>query len=286
MRRSLAEKAAHFKALHQRDEIFVMPNAWDAGSAKLLAAQGFEAIATTSGGVNYARGRQDYVYEIPAGEMLEEYGQIADAVDIPVSGDLENGYGADPQAVADTIRRSAELGMVGGGIEDWTGNPSQPLYETGLAVERIVAAREAGDACGFVYTLTARCEIYCFDLPNRFCEAVRRANLYAEAGADCIFVPGLDDRDDLRRFVREVDVPVSFVAGLGEVGPMQGAPQLSVRVLAEMGVRRISTGGSLYRTCFGALQRAAEELGGEGTFSYTKGAIPDVDINLFMKNNS
>lgn len=286
MTATLKDKADHFRALHLSDGIFVMPNAWDAGSAKLLAAQGFDAIATTSGGVNYARGRQDYVYEVPADEMLEEYRQIAEAVPVPVSGDLENGYGTDPETVAHTIRRSVDCGMVGGGIEDWTGDPAEPLYETGLAVERIRAAREAGDATGIAYTLTARCEIYSFDLPNRFAEAVRRGNLYADAGADCIFVPGLDDRDDLRRFVREVDAPISFVAGLGEVGPGQNHPALSVAELADMGVRRISTGGSLYRTCFGALERAAEELFGSGTFSYTAGAIADADINAFMKTHS
>ena len=286
MKASLAEKAQHFRTLHERDGVFVMPNAWDAGSARLLASAGFEALATTSGGVNYARGRQDYVYEVPAEEMLAEYGLIADAVDLPVSGDLENGYGDDPQTVAHTIRRSAELGMVGGGIEDWTGDPDHPLYETGLAVERIAAAREAADATGIDYTLTARCEIYSFDLPNRFSEAVRRANVYADAGAHCVFVPGMNDREDLRRFCSEVSAPVSFVAGLGEVGAEGGGPPLTVAELADIGVRRISTGGSLYRTCFGALQRAAEELGGEGTFGYTKGAIPDPEINAFMKADS
>lgn len=279
MNHKLLARAEHFRELHMRDEIFVMPNAWNAGSAKFLAAQGFAAIATTSGGVNYARGRQDYVYAVPASEMLEEYRLIAEAVDIPVSGDLENGYGADPETVAETIRRSAECGMVGGGIEDWTGDPDQPLYETELAVARIAAAREAGDACGFPYTLTARCEIYSFDLPNRFAEAVRRANLYRDAGADCIFVPGLNDPDDLRRFAREVEAPVSVVAGLGD-------PQLSVAELADIGIRRISTGGSLARACFGLLQRAARELAEQGTFSYTRDAIPDPDINAFYERSS
>ncbi len=279
---TMLEKATRFKELHERDEIFVMPNAWNAGSARFLAAQGFAAIATTSGGVNYSRGRQDYVYEVPAAEMLDEYRQIAEAVDVPVSGDLENGYGEDLETVAETIRQSALCGMVGGSIEDWTGDAAQPLYETSQAVERIAAARAAADACGFPYTLTGRCEIYSFDLPKRFCEAVRRANLYADAGADCIFVPGLNDPDDLRRLVREVDVPISVVAGLGEVVSGEGDPQLSVAQLADIGVRRISTGGSLARACFGLLQRAARELAEEGTFSYTRDAIPDPEINAFF----
>ena len=303
---TLLEKAKRFKELHERDQIFVMPNAWNAGSAKILAAQGFSAIATTSGGVNYFRGRQDYVYEIPAQEMLEEYRLIAEAVDLPVSGDLENGYGEDPAAVADTIRQSAACGMVGGSIEDWTGDPDRPLDETGFAVERIAAARGAADGCGFPYTLTGRCEIYSFDLPDRLNEAVRRANLYADAGADCIFVPdqipalvkfgfffvvvengvvfvpGLNDPDDLRRLVREVDAPISVVAGLGEVVAGKGDPQLSVAQLADIGVRRISTGGSLARACLGLLERAARELAEEGTFTYTRDAIPDPEINEFF----
>lgn len=283
MAASLLQKAKRFKALHRRDEIFLMPNAWDAGSAKLLAAEGFDAIATTSGGVNYSRGRQDYVYEVPGDDMLEDYRRIANAVDIPVSGDLENGYGDAPRDVARTIRRSAEYGMVGGGIEDWTGNPDAPLYDIGLAVERIAAAREAAGGCGFPYTLTARCEAYAFDLPDRFGEAVRRARLYADAGADCIFVPGLNRRSELRKLVEEAGAPVSFVVGIGEVGAEDGEPQLTVGELAEIGVRRISTGGSLYRACFAALRCGAQELSGPGTFTYSQAAISDPDINLFMK---
>ena len=214
--------------------------------------------------------------------MLEEYRLIAEAVDLPVSGDLENGYGEDPAAVADTIRQSAACGMVGGSIEDWTGDPDRPLYEAGFAVERIAAAREAADGCGFPYTLTGRCEIYSFDLPDRLNEAVRRANLYADAGADCLFVPGLNDPDDLRRLVREVDAPISVVAGLGEVVAGKGDPQLSVAQLADIGVRRISTGGSLARACLGLLERAARELAEEGTFTYTRDAIPDPEINEFF----
>ncbi len=285
MKLAQAEKARVFRELHSRNEVFVMPNAWDAGSAKLLAAQGFKALATTSAGTNYSHGREDYVYEVPVEEMMQEYGLIAAAVDLPVSGDLENGYGADPETVAHTIRLSAEHGMVGGSIEDWTGDADDPLYETGLAAERIAAAREAADASAIAYTLTARCEIYFVNLPNPFAEAVRRANLYADAGAHCVYVPGLDDREDLKRFLREVDVPVNFVAGLGETGEGDGGGQFTVHELGEMGVRRISTGGGLYRTAMGALNRAAGELSASGTFSYSKASIPDAEINAFMKNN-
>ncbi len=143
MTTTLAEKAETFAALHKQDGLFVMPNAWDEGSARMLASAGFPALGTTSGGVNWCRGRADYVYEVPAEEMLEVYGQIASCVGLPVTGDLENGYGAEPERVAETITRSAELGMVGGSIEDFTGDYANPLYDLGLAVERIEAARQA-----------------------------------------------------------------------------------------------------------------------------------------------
>jgi len=179
-------KAAAFRALHEREQLFVMPNAWDAGSARFLAAAGFAAIGTTSGGVNWSMGREDYVYAVPAAKMLEAYQRIAESVDVPVSGDLENGYGASPETVAETIRQSIAGGMVGGSIEDSTGDPQQPLYDTELAVDRIRAARQIADATGMPYTLTARCEAYWIDLPNPYSEAVRRSNLYREAGADCL----------------------------------------------------------------------------------------------------
>jgi len=160
MTKDQAAKATAFRSLHEGPHLFVMPNAWDSGSARFLAAAGFSAIGTTSGGVNWRMGREDYVYTTPADVMLEEYGRIAEAVEIPVSGDLENGYGADPETVAETIRQSIAHGMVGGSIEDSTAEPRQPLYEIGLAVDRIRAARRAADEGGMPYTLTARCEVY------------------------------------------------------------------------------------------------------------------------------
>ena len=275
--KALEEKALAFKRLHERDGVFVMPNAWDAGSAKFLEAAGFEAIATTSGGVNWAKGRRDWVLEVPRDEMLDIYGEAAGAVDVPVSGDLENGYGDEPEEVAATITGAVARGMVGGGIEDWTANPKQPLYEKSLAVERIRAARQAGDATGITFTLTARCEVFCTDLPQAYVQAVDRCNRFVEAGADCLFVPGLAGRDNIKNFVRDVDAPLSMVAGLAE-------PRLSVAELGDLGVRRISTGASLFRACFGLLKQAAEELHGSGSFGYLDGAIPDPHIDAFFRD--
>ncbi|MDX1575611.1 MAG: isocitrate lyase/phosphoenolpyruvate mutase family protein [Kiloniellales bacterium] len=271
-----AAKAAAFRALHESPGLFVMPNAWDAGSARFLAAAGFPAIGTTSGGVNWRLGREDYVYTTPAEVMLEEYGRIAEAVEVPVSGDLENGYGAEPETVAETVRRSIAHGMVGGSIEDSTGEPDEPLYEAGLAVERIRAARQAADASGLPYTLTARCEVFFTGHASPLAEAVRRANLYREAGADCLFVPTAGEAETIRRLVEGIDAPLSVVAGLGD-------EPLTVARLEELGVRRVSTGGSLARACYGLLQRAAAEIARDGRFDYVKHAIPDPDMNAFFR---
>lgn len=272
----LKEKGRKFRALHEGSEVFVMPNAWDAGSAMLLAAAGFQALGTTSGGVNWSRGCQDYVYRTPPETMLAAYGDIAAAVDLPVSGDLENGYGNSPAAVARSIRRSVEQGMVGGSIEDSTADPKAPLYDIELAVERIVAAREAADATRVPYSLTARAESYYADLVNPFADAVRRANRYREAGADCIFVPGLVGADAIGRLVQEVDAPISVVMGL------VGEP-LTVAELGALGVRRISTGASIARATFALVRAAGEEIMERGSFGYAAAAIPDAEINAFFE---
>jgi len=276
MTKNQLAKAAAFRALHEGPGLFVMPNAWDAGSARFLEGAGFSAIGTTSGGVNWRLGREDNVYTTPADVMLEEYGRIAEAIEVPVSGDLENGYGPDPETVAATIRRSISHGMVGGSIEDSTADPEQPLYEVGLAVERIRAARKAADESGITYTLTARCEVFWVDHPSPLAEAVRRSNLYREAGADCLFVPTASDEETIRALVEEIDAPLSVVAGLG-------ADPLSVARLTELGVRRVSTGGSLARACYGALRRAAAEISQSGSFTYLRDAIPDPDMNAFFR---
>ena len=273
---SQAEKGAAFRDLHLGPDIFLMPNAWDEGSAKILAASGVSALATTSGGVNWARGREDYIYEVPKAQMLAAYGQIARAVDLPVSGDLENGYGDIAEDVAETIRMAIAEGMVGGGIEDSTADPAKPLFDETEAVERIRAARTAADESGIPFTLTARCEAFFFDVPDPLGTAIRRGNLFREAGADCVFIPGPNDVETIGTIVREIDAPISQVVGLGN-------PPVTVAMLRDLGVRRISTGGSLARECLGYLQRAATTMVEEGTFGYAVEAISDPAINAFMR---
>jgi len=270
-----AEKAAAFRALHERDGIFVMPNPWDAGSARLLAAAGFEALATTSAGIAFAMGLPDYEWRIDRETMIERIRPIVDAVDLPVSADLESGYGVRPEDVAETIRQAVAAGAAGGGIEDFTGDKAAPLYEAALAAERIRAAREAADASGLPFALTARAECYLVGHGDPFAESVRRLNLYREAGADCLFAPGVKDAETIGALVRAVDGPVNVVMGLA------GAA-LTVAELAELGVRRVSVGGSIARAALAAVRRAAREIAEDGTFAYARDAIPDSEASAFF----
>jgi 2-methylisocitrate lyase-like PEP mutase family enzyme len=276
MSETLHAKAQRFRDLHLADGAFVMPNAWNPGSARVLAAAGFQAIGTTSAGVTFSMGLPEYEYRVPGEFMLEEFGRIAAAVDIPVNGDLEAGYGDSPEAVARTIRRSVELGMVGGGIEDHTGDPDARLYEAEHAADRIRAAREAADASGIPYTLTARAECYLVGHPDPFAESVRRLNLYRAAGADCLYAPGTRDAETIAALVREVDGPVNVVMGLA------GAA-FSVDELAALGVKRISIGGSLARATFGVIHRAAREIAEAGTFGFAAEAMPEKDLSAIFR---
>ena len=266
-----AAKATQFRALHN-DGIFVLPCAWDAGSARLFASAGFAAIGTTSGGVNWSAGRPDYVYSVDRADMISAYGQIAKAVEVPVSGDLENGYGPTTDDVARTIRLSVEHGMVGGSIEDQTSETAPGLFPVGQAVERIAAAREAADASGIDYTITARAESYFGGVTNPFYDAIERANRYALAGADCVFIPGLSTLEELRSAVDAIDAPMG-------VGIGSGGAELTLDALAEIGVRRVSTGGLLPRALAGFVTRASREMLDLGTFDYGQGAISDIEID-------
>ncbi len=259
----LREKAETFRRLHQRDGVLVMPNAWDRGSALLLAAAGFEALATTSAGTNYANGTTDWDYHVPREAMIHDYGLIAQAVDLPVNGDLENGYGESPEDVAETIRQSIAAGMVGGGIEDYTGDKAKPLYDLGLAKERIAAAREAADAAPIPYVLTGRAECFLARVDNAFAESVTRLNAYREAGADVLYAPGQQDLGEIARLVRAVDGPINVVVGRRDT-------PLTVDALAEAGVKRISIGGALFHACYGYLRNAAEEIRNTGSFAWTE----------------
>lgn len=270
------DKAATFKRLHA-EGIFVMPCAWDAGSARLLAAAGFEAIGTTSGGVNWSAGRQDYVYTTPRAAMLEVYAAVVDAAGVlPVSGDLENGYGDTPEAVADTIRAAIAAGMVGGSIEDQSSEPGSGLLSPEVGAARIAAARAEADAVLADFVLTARAESYFGGVADPLTDAIDRANRYVEAGADCIFVPGPSDLATLRLLVEAIDAPLSLGVGSGGGG-------LRVSDLGEVGIRRISTGGALPRALYGALRRAAAEMLDEDTFAFTDGAMPEAEINELLR---
>ncbi|MCP4329797.1 MAG: isocitrate lyase/phosphoenolpyruvate mutase family protein [Alphaproteobacteria bacterium] len=272
----LQAKARRFHDLHHGDGAFIMPNAWNAGSARILAAGGFEALGTTSAGVTYGRGVPEYEYRVPGEEMLEAFGHIAAAVDVPVNGDLEAGYGDSPEAVAETIRQSVAHGMVGGGIEDHTGDPASPLYDAEHAADRIRAARAAADDTGIPYTLTARAECYLVSHPDPFAESVRRLNLYREAGADCLYAPGTKDKDTIAALVREVDGPVNVVMGLAGVA-------LSARELEDLGVKRISIGGSLARAAMAVVRDAAREMAEAGTFTFAADAIPDAQLSEIFR---
>lgn len=269
------QKALLLKELHGRDGIFLMPNAWDAGSARMLSAFGFPAIATTSAGIAFSLGLPDYEGAVSREAMIERIGQIAAAVDLPVSADLEAGYGAEPEQVGETIRLAIAAGVVGGNIEDFTGERSAPLFGLDLAAERIRAAREAADASGVPFTLTARTDCYLAGVENPFAVAVERANRYREVGADCLFVPGVSDPDVIAALVKEIDGPLTVVMGLS-------GSTLSVSQLAELGVRRVTIGGSLARATYGLIRQAASEMKEQGSFSFAAQQIPDGELCRFF----
>ncbi len=276
--------AADFLDLHRRPEGFVMPNAWDPGSAILFAAEGFPALASTSAGVAFAHGRPDY--GVPDGAralersgMLAALARIAASVDLPVNADLEAGYGDAPETVAETVTLAIAAGCAGGNIEDFTGDPATPLYEEALAVERIAAARAAIEASGVPFVLTARCDALIFDPAGGQDEAVRRLRRYADAGADCLYAPGAPDLAAIRRLAGETARPLNVVMGLS------GAPQ-TVADLFAAGVHRISVGGSIARAALGFVRRALVEIRDEGRFTYADGQIPQDELNrLYAAGN-
>ena len=255
-----ADHAAAFLALHQPGAGFVLPNAWDAGSARLLEQVGFAAIATTSAGIAFSRGVADG--HMDGSEMLDCIAQIVDAVDCPVSADLESGYGDTADEVAETVAAAVAIGVVGCNLED--ADPPGELLPVGAARERIEAARATAPAGTFV--LNARTDTYMTGHPDAFAETVRRAEQYVAAGADCIFVPGVSAAEEIGRLTAEIDAPVNVVAGLVE-------PVLDATTLRELGVARISVGGTLTRTALSVVERAGREMLEHGTFSFADGAL-------------
>ena len=270
------ELGRRFLRLHQSG-VFLMPNAWDAGSALLFESAGFEAIGTTSAGIAYALGKADATGALSIDEALEETTRIAGAVSVPVNVDAENGYGDDPEAVAECIRRCIDAGAVGAGIEDYTWDPARPLYDRTLAVERIRAAREAADASGVPFVLTARAECYLYGVPDAFAESVARSNLYREAGADCLYTPGVKDRSEVAALVREIDGPMNFVVG-------KAMADYTLEELGELGIRRVSIGGSLMRAAFAFAERAVVEMKEQGRFAWAADQIGPSDFERLFAN--
>jgi 2-methylisocitrate lyase-like PEP mutase family enzyme len=264
-------KALTFSELHSSDEIFIMANAWNAGSAILLEEAGFSSIGTTSAGIAYSLGVADSQGDLDFDTALDETQRIAAAVNIPVSMDAENGYGDSPGYVFSNVTRIIETGVVGASIEDFTGDKSHPLYDIELATDRIRAAKQATENLKYPFVLTARAECYLVGHGDPFEESLKRVNRYREAGADCLFVPGIKDIETISKLVTEVDGPISVVMGLS------GTP-ISVAELQDAGVSRISIGGSLARATFGFVRNAAKEMLDQGSFLYSGEQIPDGEL--------
>ncbi|MDR7123427.1 isocitrate lyase/phosphoenolpyruvate mutase family protein [Pseudotabrizicola sp. 4114] len=270
------DKFARFSALHARDHAFVIPNPWDAGSARLLASLGFEALATTSAGYAFSKGKLDSSANLSRAEILANAAEIVAATGLPVSADLEDGFGAAPGTCAETVRLACAAGLVGGSVEDATGDPLHPIYDFSQSVERIHAAAEAARDLPFL--LTARAENFLWDKPD-LDDTIRRLQAFSAAGAQVLYAPGLPDIDAIRMVCAAVDRPVNVVMGLR-------GPHYSVADLSAAGVRRISVGGSFARAALGALMRAAVEVRTSGTFGYAADALPAKVIADLMARDS
>jgi len=265
------EKAQRFRAMHE-GPLFVIPNPWDAGTARLLASLGFGALTTTSAGLAYALGRQDM--SVSREEALRNAADIIAAVDLPVAADLENGYGDAPEEAALTITRAAEVGLVGGSIEDATGRSADPIYDFGHAVERVAAAVEAARTLPFPFTFVARAENFLHGRPD-LDDTIRRLQAFEKAGADVLFAPGLPSLQAIRTVCASVSKPVNVVLGA------KNTPY-TLNQLAEAGVRRVSTGSSFARAALTGLRDAALELLGPGTMTYLDRAISSAEVAAAM----
>ena len=267
-----SEKGRAFRLLHEREGAFIIPNPWDAGTARLLAGLGFEALATTSAGYAFSIGQRDNT----AGRdrMMAHVAQIAAATDLPVSGDLENGFGDTPEIVAETIRLASDAGLVGCSIEDASGRPNQPIYELSLAADRIRSAVEAARSLAIPFTLTARAENYLHGRPD-LNDTIRRLQAYQEAGADVLYAPGLTRIEQMKAVVTSVDRPVNVLMG------MAGSP-ITLPDLSAIGVKRVSVGSALARAALGAFLRASQEMRSSGTFVFAAEAVTYQDIQAMF----
>lgn len=266
------QKYQAFRALHKRAGTFVIPNPWNAGTARILTTLGFEALATTSAGYAFAVGRRDSGTDLTREGILANAKKIVEATDLPVSADLQDGFGQAPETCAETIRLASESGLAGGSIEDSTDDSNNPIYDFQLAVERVAAAAKAAHDCQFL--LTARAENFLHGRPD-LADTIRRLQAFDDAGADVLYAPGLPSLDSIRQVCASVGKPVNVVMGL------KGAT-FSVEELAAAGVKRISVGGTLARAALGAFVRAAREIRDKGTFTYSAEALPPAEAKAFM----
>jgi len=275
--RTQAEKARSFRALHERSGIFIMPNPWDAGTAKLVASLGFEALATTSLGFSSSRGRVDGTLSISREELIANCREIASATELPVNADLENGYADDPDEAATIIRLAADAGIVGGSIEDATGDPAKPIYDFDLAVERVAAAARVAHSLPFPFTFTARAENYLHGRPD-LDDTIHRLQAFAAVGADVLFAPGLRDLETIRQVVAAAPKPVNVVMSSAD-------PEITAQQLADVGVKRISVGGALSRLAFAAVREAAVVMRNAGTFRWVRDTFSSKDLKaIFQKS--
>jgi 2-methylisocitrate lyase-like PEP mutase family enzyme len=269
-----ADKARRFAALHAAAEPFVIPNPWDAGTARILTGIGFQALTTTSAGLAFALGRRDGAGLVSREETFANARAIVDATDLPVAADLENGFGDAPEAAAETIRLAAQAGLVGGSIEDATGNSADPIYGFDRAVERIAAAAEAAHALPFPFVLVARAENYLHGRED-LADTIRRLQAFEAAGADALYAPGLDSAQDIRAVCAAVKKPVNVLVS---------DASFTVAQLSAMGVRRISLGSTLCRAALGSFVNASREIHDRGTFSFAENATSFSEISSFMKS--
>jgi 2-methylisocitrate lyase-like PEP mutase family enzyme len=266
-------KATAFRALHARAGAFIIPNPWDAGTAKILTHLGFEALATTSAGLAFSLGRSDGA--VSGEETLANAQAIVQATHLPVSADLEDGFGHAPEKAAETIRLAIGVGLVGGSIEDASGDSAKPIYDFNLAVERIAAAMEAVAAQDIPFILTARAENFLHERPD-LDDTIKRLQAFEKAGADVLYAPGLPSLEAIREVCSALTRPVNVVAGLG-------GPAFSLQQLSDAGVKRVSVGSALSRAALGAFTRAATDMKETGSFEFARQAIPYAEINGLMK---
>jgi 2-methylisocitrate lyase-like PEP mutase family enzyme len=270
-----ADKGRAFRALHERNKLFVIPNPWDGASAKLLASLGFEALTTTSAGTAFQLGRVDGEALVSRDETIDNARLVADATTLPVAGDLENGFGPSPEDAAETIQRAAAAGLVGGSIEDATGDPANPIYDFNLAVERVQAASEAARKLDHDFVFVARAENFLHGRAD-FDDTLKRLQAFEKAGADVLFAPGLPGLDAIRTVCREVGKPINVVQGFT-------GGTFTLAELEDAGVRRVSTGGSLVRAALAGLRNAAMEIRDSGTFTYAASILTTSQVNDILR---